>query len=127
MAAILGESPALGANAAELVVIDHEPLPAAVDLVEAAGDGPFLFPELESNVAAAIPGTEDEEFFRDCDVVIEADLCNHRISVAPLEGRVTAAKWDEQGRPTFSIASQVRQRPRQSSPHYSTSNAARYV
>ena len=48
--AIVAEDRALGADAADLVVVDYEPLPCVVD-AEAAGDGrSLLFPEHGSNV-----------------------------------------------------------------------------
>ena len=54
IAAIVAESRAEGADAAELVVVDYEPLDVVIDPIAAAAGGPLLYPEHGSNVAISI-------------------------------------------------------------------------
>jgi carbon-monoxide dehydrogenase large subunit len=92
--AIVAETAEQGADAADLVVIDYEPLPVVVDPEHAVRDDVLLFPEVGTNVATAVDGSGDEGLFDGCDVVVEARLVNNRIAVAPIEPRACAAIWD---------------------------------
>ena len=50
---VVSEDRATGADAAELVMVDYDPLPVVVDPQEALKDETLLFPEAGTNVAAA--------------------------------------------------------------------------
>jgi carbon-monoxide dehydrogenase large subunit len=92
--AIVAESAAGGADAAELVEIDFEPLPVVVDPEVARRDESLLFPDAGTNVAVSTEGTVDPTLFEDCEIVVEARLVNNRMAVAPIEPRACAALWD---------------------------------
>ena len=92
--AILAETRAAGADAAELVSIDYEPLPVIVDPEVALTNDVLLFPEVGTNVVCEILASSDEDIFAGCEVVVEARLVNNRLAPAPMEPRVAAAVWD---------------------------------
>jgi aerobic carbon-monoxide dehydrogenase large subunit len=84
-----------GEDAAELVSVDYEPLPAVASLAAALADETLLFPATGSNVAAAA-GAEDstgDALFEGCDVVVGATIVNQRLAAVPLEVRGAAATW----------------------------------
>ena len=98
IAAVVAETVEQATDAAEAVWADYDPLPAVVD-AETAADGPKLFDGAESNVAIALPPAVDLDFSQ-CDVVISHRIVNSKIYASPIEGRVAAAAWDEDGRLT---------------------------
>ena len=95
--AIIAEDRAVGADAADLVVVDYEPLPCVVDAEAAATDEVVLFPEHGSNVVMrfASPSVAD---FSGCEVVVAERIANQRLTAAPIEGRSGAAMWTDDGR-----------------------------
>ena len=95
--AIIAEDRAVGADAADLVVVDYEPLPCVVDAEAAATDEVVLFPEHGSNVVMrfASPSVAD---FSACEVVVAERIANQRLTAAPIEGRSGAAMWTDDGR-----------------------------
>ena len=120
VAVVLTEDRLQGEDAAELVAVDYEPLPAVVDPREALTDEVLLFPEHGTNTALAspeprpgtTPGTrtsprvrarptscrqETPDTFAGCEVVVSEEVGNQRVAVAPLEVRAAAATWG--GRP----------------------------
>ncbi len=107
VAVVITESPYQGEDAAELVEVDYEPLPAVVDPRSAAGSGTLLFPEAGTNVAAVFaPRSPDPAMFDDCDVVVSREIMNQRIAPAPMESRAAAAVWGADGRLTTWIPNQ---------------------
>ena len=98
VAAVVAETVEQATDAAEAVWADYDPLPVAVD-PEVAADGPKLFDEAESNVAIALPPTAEVDF-SECEVVISHRIVNSKIYASPIEGRVAAAAWGEDGRLT---------------------------
>ncbi|MFN0090902.1 MAG: xanthine dehydrogenase family protein molybdopterin-binding subunit [Acidimicrobiales bacterium] len=97
VAAILAEDRYRGADAAELVEVDYEPLPALVDPEAAEASELLLHPAAGSNVIYRTR-TEGEADFSGCEVVVEARIVNQRIAAAPIEPRAGAAYWDDAGR-----------------------------
>jgi len=84
-----------GEDAAELVSVDYEPLPAVASLDKALADETLLFPAAGTNVIAAA-GAEDstgDALFEGCDVVVGATIMNQRLAPVPLEVRGAAAAW----------------------------------
>jgi carbon-monoxide dehydrogenase large subunit len=83
-----------GEDAAELVTVDYEPLPAVVELQDALRGETLLFPENGSNVlgAAQDDGAGDDAFAA-CEVVVERTIVNQRVAPVPLETRAAAAAW----------------------------------
>jgi carbon-monoxide dehydrogenase large subunit len=93
-------------DAAELVMVDYEPLPAVVDLEDALADGTLLFPAGGSNVIAA-GGAEsfDDAPFEACEAVAEETIVNQRLAPVSLETRGAAAAWAD-GKLTFWVSTQ---------------------
>src|SRR5712692_7581120 len=84
-----------GSDAAELVVVDYEPLPVVVQPEAALRDEVLLFPELGTNVCAEwAPDEPDEQLFDGCDVVASGRIVSQRLASCPLEPRAGAAAWD---------------------------------
>ena len=98
IAAVVAETVAQAADAAEAVWADYDPLPVVVD-AETAADAPKLFDDAESNVAIALPPAAELDF-SECEVVITHRIVNSKIYASPIEGRVAAAAWGDDGRLT---------------------------
>jgi carbon-monoxide dehydrogenase large subunit len=95
VAVVAAESGALAADAAELVVVETEPLPAVVDPDAARAAGaPLLFGDAGTNVACAFPAGDHAVDLSGCEVVTTVETVNQRLAPAPLEGRAAAAWWD---------------------------------
>lgn len=100
IAVVVAESTAAAADAAELVVVDYEPLPAVVDPTEAAGHSTLLFDDLAGNVAlsATGPGERQPSDFSGCEVVVEGEIEVGRVAPCPMETRTAASVWTDDGR-----------------------------
>jgi aerobic carbon-monoxide dehydrogenase large subunit len=94
-----------GEDAAELVSVDYEPLPAVVGIDNAVAGGTLLFPAAGSNVAVTSGQPADEAAFDGCDVVIERTIVNQRVAPVPMEGRAAAARWAD-GKLTVWVSTQ---------------------
>jgi aerobic carbon-monoxide dehydrogenase large subunit len=107
VAIVLAESRSEGLDAAELVLVDYEPLPAVVDPAAALRGGPFLFPDLGTNVCAHLRSGPEEDVFAGCEVVASGRVVSQRMAPAPLEPRSTAARVAEDGRLHVWLATQT--------------------
>jgi carbon-monoxide dehydrogenase large subunit len=84
-----------GEDAADLVSVDYEPLPAVVGPLAAVRDESLLFPAAGSNVALdQNRDAFDDAPFEACEVVVEQDIVNQRVACMPLESRATAATFE---------------------------------
>src|SRR5262245_19555720 len=73
-------------DAAELVVVDADPMPAVVDARTAiAPDAPVLFPAFGRNEATGRAVPEGGAGWDDAELVIAARFDNHRIAPVPME------------------------------------------
>lgn len=99
IAAVVAETRAQAVDAAELVVVDYDPLPVAVTMAESKTNAVVLFPEHGTNVAMSLPVAEMADF-SECEVVVSADIVNQRVAPSPLEARVAASQWSSDGRLT---------------------------
>ncbi len=98
VAVVVAESEAAAVDAAELVVVDYEPLEAAVDLVEAASpSAPVQFEALGTNVAAGFRGPSEADPFAGARTVVRAQLENQRVAVVPMEADAIAAVPGDDG------------------------------
>ncbi|MBW3668954.1 MAG: xanthine dehydrogenase family protein molybdopterin-binding subunit [Actinobacteria bacterium] len=104
--AIVTEDRYQGEDAAELVFVDYEPLPAVIDPVEALQGDVVLFPEAGTNVATGQPAAGATDLFEGCEVVVRRRIVNQRVAPCPLEGRAAAAVWSDDGRLTMWSSSQ---------------------
>ncbi|MBO0820955.1 MAG: xanthine dehydrogenase family protein molybdopterin-binding subunit, partial [Nocardiopsaceae bacterium] len=92
VAIVLTDTAYQGEDAAELVAVDYDFLPAVANITDALKDETLLFPAAGTNLAATGGGeTTDESIFEGCEVVVEADIVNQRVAALPIEGRATAA------------------------------------
>jgi carbon-monoxide dehydrogenase large subunit len=101
-----------GEDAAELVSVDYDPLPAVVGVEAALAGETLLFPAAGSNVAvttgaasAASPAEPSADPFDACEVVVEQTLVNQRLAPVPIEGRAAAAVWAD-GKLTIWVSTQ---------------------
>jgi aerobic carbon-monoxide dehydrogenase large subunit len=102
VAAVVAEQRAQAHDAAELVSVDYDPLPAVADVEDAATDQVLLFPEAGTNIACRFgPGQPgdgrdslDGDLFDGCEVVFSQRVVNPRLAPAPMEVRAAAAAWD---------------------------------
>jgi carbon-monoxide dehydrogenase large subunit len=95
--AVIAEDRESGADAADLVIVEYDPLPAVVDPEAAARDEVVLFPEVGTNVVQRFASRSTADFSA-CDVVVEERIVNQRMTAAPIETRSGAAYWTEDGR-----------------------------
>ncbi len=105
VAIVLTDDSYAGEDAAELVSVDYEPLPAVTGFDNAIAGHTLLFPEAGSNVALTTGPAADPAAFADCEVVVERTIVNQRLAPVPMEGRATAAVW-EGGKLTVWISTQ---------------------
>jgi carbon-monoxide dehydrogenase large subunit len=95
--AVLAEDRYMAADAADLVLVDYDELPAVVDPEAAVRDEVLLFPDVGTNVVQRF-ATPHQADFSECEVVVEERIPNQRMTAAPIEPRSGAAYWTEDGR-----------------------------
>jgi CO/xanthine dehydrogenase Mo-binding subunit len=98
VALVLAESRDVARDAAELVEVEYEPLPAVVDTVAAAEpDAPVLHEEIGTNVAwHGVYDYGDVDWaLENADHVVKIDRLHfHRFSSTPLECSAAVVNWD---------------------------------
>ena len=91
VAIVVADTEARAADAAEAVVVDYDPLPAASGLLDAvAEDAPLQFDQIGSNVVAGMAGGTTDPV-SGAHRVVRAGLENQRVAVVPMEGNAVAA------------------------------------
>jgi carbon-monoxide dehydrogenase large subunit len=86
VAAVIADTRAQAQDAAELVVVDYDPLGAVVDLEAAlAPDAPLQFEELGSNIAAGEREPAGEDPLAGADTVVRLTMRNQRLAPMPME------------------------------------------
>jgi carbon-monoxide dehydrogenase large subunit len=97
LAAVVAESRYAARDAADLIEVEYDPLPAVTDAEQAlAPDAPLLYPELGTNVAFHLVydgGDVDGEFAR-ADRTLQLRLTHSRVAQVPLEPRGILASYD---------------------------------
>ena len=93
VAVVITDSRYQGEDAANLVSVDYDPLPAVVGPAAAVADETLLFPAAGTNIMATHPVPTDDAPFEACEVVVEQDIINQRVACLPMEGRATAASF----------------------------------
>jgi len=108
LAVVVTENRYQGEDAADLVDVDYEVLPAVVDMAGAAASQTVLFPAVGSNVAATFGDAAAlaADLFDGCEVVVSRTIVNQRVAPAPMETRAAAAAWDADGKLTAWIPNQ---------------------
>ena len=98
VALVIAESLAAAKDAAELIDVDYEPLPAVIDPAEAVKPGaPVLWDDAPGNVAldwALGDRNKAEEAFSKATRIVKLDLAINRVMVAPIEPRGILAEYD---------------------------------
>jgi 2-furoyl-CoA dehydrogenase large subunit len=97
VAVVVAETPYLAADAAELVDVEYEPLPAVMDAASAMASGAQRVHEnLSSNVVWQDTFTygDVDAAFRDADLVVKDRLDWHRFTSSPLETAVIIASFE---------------------------------
>ncbi len=97
VAVVVADSVYRAQDAAELVEVDYEPLPAVIDMEKALSPGaPLVHEEFGTNLCHKVetPTAPFEEAALKADKVIEFRLVNQRLIPTPMEPRAAAAKWD---------------------------------
>jgi aerobic carbon-monoxide dehydrogenase large subunit len=95
--AIICESRAQGIDAAELVIVDYDPLPAVIGVENAAKNDVLIFEEAGTNLVMELPGGAapgDPALFEGCEVVVRRRILNQRVAPVPLETRAAMVRWD---------------------------------
>ena len=107
VAVVVSETRAAGVDAAELVAVEYDPLPAVVGAAQGLAGDVLLFPDSGTNVCASRPAERDESLFDDCDVVVSGTLISQRLAACPLEARGCAAQVGDDGRLTLWLSTQT--------------------
>jgi len=97
VAMVVADSPARAEDALARIVVEWEPLPAAVDMVAAAEPGAALVhPEWSTNVAVGFTHAigDVERVFAGAEAVFSETFRIQRYVGMPLEGRGVVAQWD---------------------------------
>lgn len=94
IAAVVAETQAQAQDAAELVMVDYDPLDPAADLETALRGEVLLYEGRDDNVVIELSGGDAESHVDDCEVVIEQTIISPRIAPCPIEGRVSASYWE---------------------------------
>ena len=105
VAMVLTDDSYQGEDAAELVSVDYEPLPAVASIDAALAGDSLLFPVTGTNVAVTAGASADGTAFDGCEVVVERTIVNQRLAPVPMEGRATAASWAD-GKLTVWVSTQ---------------------
>ncbi len=97
--AVVAETAVQAKDAADMVIVDYEVLPAVV-AAEAAleVDAPVLFEAHGNNVAISSTDPVNDDLFGDADVIVRGRYVNQRIAVAPMEPHGAASAIAEDGR-----------------------------
>jgi aerobic carbon-monoxide dehydrogenase large subunit len=97
VAVVIAEDRYLAADAANLVVVDYEPLPAVIGVDAALADGaPAVHDEVADNVGLVLAHKTDgvDAAFAGADVVVKQTLRNQRLIHVPIEPRGIVADWN---------------------------------
>src|SRR5437764_13453057 len=98
IAVVAAGSRTAAVDAAELVVVDYEPLPAVVDPEAATEPGaPLQFEEAGTNVAAGSREAGDDDPLAGAEVVVRGRFENQRMAVVPMEGNAIAVVPGDDG------------------------------
>ena len=107
IAMVVAESRAAAVDAAELVVVDYEPLPVVVDLDASLAGDVLVHEHAGTNVALAWELEEvPEAVWAGCDVTVEFELAHPRLGPHPIEPLAGASSWGPDGRCTAWVCSQ---------------------
>ncbi len=100
VAVVIAQDPYIAYDALELIDVDYEPLPAAIDVEQAMQPGaPVLYEEFGTNLAFSQHPPTDEidkafaQTVAEGGIVVKARLVNQRLIPAPMETRGVVAEF----------------------------------
>ncbi|MEX2405955.1 MAG: xanthine dehydrogenase family protein molybdopterin-binding subunit [Actinomycetota bacterium] len=86
IAIVIAESSAQALDAAEVVIVDVDPLDPAIGVDAALADGaPLLFPDAGTNVAHRFEESWEDDVLAGADVVVRARVVHQRLAPSPME------------------------------------------
>ncbi len=96
VAVVVADSPYAAKDAAELVEVEYEQLPAVVDPLKAMEGPPYVHSSLGTNVAFRLPfaAGDTDAAFAAADEIIKQRIVNQRVAPVPIEPRSMVANWD---------------------------------
>ena len=97
VAVVVADDPATAVDAAGMVDVTYEPLPAVVNPEETTRSGaPQLHPEAPNNIAWEweLSGGDIEAAARDAEVTVRQRIVNQRLIPNPMEGRAIVADYN---------------------------------
>ena len=102
IAVVVAETVAQAEDAAVMVSVDIDPLPAVIGVRAALAGTTLLYPDLGTNVVVdgvwmGVP-PESDDLFDGCEVVVTGHFDNQRLAPCPLEVRSVACAWGADGR-----------------------------
>jgi aerobic carbon-monoxide dehydrogenase large subunit len=107
VALVVAETRALAVDAAELVDVDYDELPAVSDVEAAVAEGaPLQFEALGSNVATRRRDKDRSDPFAGADHVVRVRMVNQRIATAPIEGNAILVEPGENDTVTAWVSTQ---------------------
>jgi carbon-monoxide dehydrogenase large subunit len=93
VAVVVAETRAAAVDAAELVDVDYDVLPAVADMELALAPGaPLQFEEIGSNVAASRKDDDQSDPWGDATHVVRVRMENQRIATSPIEGHAIVVR-----------------------------------
>ncbi|WP_419922682.1 xanthine dehydrogenase family protein molybdopterin-binding subunit [Candidatus Poriferisodalis sp.] len=95
--AVVAETQAQAVDAAELVIVDYEPLAPVIDPETAVRDEVLIFGNHGTNILSHMESPTAADF-SECKVVVSERIVNQRLTAAPIEGRTGIAYWTHDGR-----------------------------
>jgi carbon-monoxide dehydrogenase large subunit len=102
VAVVVSDDRTTGADAAELVAVDYDPLPVVLTAEESLAEEVLLFPDVGTNISGRAGAKErDESLFDGCEVTVSGSFWSQRMSAAPMEPRSAAAEVGADGRLTY--------------------------
>jgi carbon-monoxide dehydrogenase large subunit len=107
VAVVLADTPEASVDAAELVAVDYEPLPAVTDPARALHDEVLLFEDAGTNVCLRRrPEHPDDSLFDSCEALVSGAIISQRLAACPVEPRANAAQFED-GKLTLWVSSQT--------------------
>jgi len=98
VAVVIADTRTQAQDAAELVVVDYDPLPSVTDMEAALAPGaPVQIEAMGSNLAVGRREGEGAGVLDDADVVVRARIENQRLAVVPMEGAAIAVVPGDDG------------------------------
>jgi carbon-monoxide dehydrogenase large subunit len=97
VAAVVATDPAIASDAAALVDVDYEPLPAVVSMQDAVRDGaPQLHDDAPGNIAFEweVGGGDCDQAASEADVVVKQQLINQRLIPNAMETRGVVSDYN---------------------------------